>query len=122
MLGKRAIELYRMGYNCSQCIVKAYCDIFGEEDADRLLDMCGGIYGGLGIGSICCVYTGCIMVLGLHCRDNELKQKKALFCFGFSELFGSGSCTLIKEKYGCEQVITGASALLEELISPSKEN
>ena len=50
---KRATELFKRGYNCSQSVVCAFCDVFGlgEETAAKLSE---GLGGGMGRMRLTC--------------------------------------------------------------------
>lgn len=60
-----AIEMFQKGYNCSQSVVVAFCDVSGmtEEYAARLSSSFGG---GMGrMREVCGAVSGMLMVAGL---------------------------------------------------------
>ena len=68
----KAIENMRAGYNCSQAVVCAYCDLF-EVDEVTAYKMAEGF--GLGVGGmkeICGAVSGMVMVAGLKNSNGEL--------------------------------------------------
>ena len=63
--GKRAAELFLQGYNCSQSVVVAFCDVTGltPRNAARLSSSFGG---GMGrMREVCGAVSGMLMVAGL---------------------------------------------------------
>lgn len=67
-----AIQKFKNGYNCSQAVVCAYCDVLGlkEEDAFRIAEGFGGGMGGL--QGTCGAVTGMYMVLSLANSEGNL--------------------------------------------------
>lgn len=63
--GKRAAELFLQGYNCSQSVVVAFCDVTGltPRNAARLASSFGG---GMGrMREVCGAVSGMLLVAGL---------------------------------------------------------
>lgn len=63
--GKRAAELFLQGYNCSQSVVVAFCDVTGltPRNAARLSSSFGG---GMGrMREVCGAVSGMLLVAGL---------------------------------------------------------
>lgn len=63
--GERAAELFLQGYNCSQAVVVAFCDLTGltPEYAARMASSFGG---GMGrMREVCGAVSGMLMVAGL---------------------------------------------------------
>ena len=60
----RAGELFLAGYNCSQSVVVAFCDLTGlsEEFSAKLSSSFGG---GMGIRNVCGAVSGMLTVAGL---------------------------------------------------------
>ena len=76
---ERAQVLFREGYNCSQAVVCAFCDLTGlsVEEAARLSSSFGGGMGRL--REVCGTVSGALLVLGLVCgydspTDQEAKK------------------------------------------------
>ena len=67
-----AVEKFIGGYNCSQAILSAYCDLYGIDEVIAF-KLAEGF--GLGMGGYkdeCGAATGMFMVLGLENSDGEL--------------------------------------------------
>ncbi|MDO4482204.1 MAG: C-GCAxxG-C-C family protein [Bacillota bacterium] len=67
-----AIEKFVGGYNCSQAVLSAYCDLYGIDEV-AAFKLAEGF--GLGMGGFkdeCGAVTGMFMVLGLENSDGEL--------------------------------------------------
>lgn len=62
--GKTARELFLSGYNCSQSVSGAFCDLM-DIDRDKLLRMAAPFGGGMGrMREVCGCVSGMYMVLG----------------------------------------------------------
>ena len=62
---ERAVELFKSGYNCSQAVVEAYCDLFGM-DFDEAMRLSEGFGGGMGRMRLTCgAVSGMFMLAGL---------------------------------------------------------
>ncbi len=98
---KRGVELFKQGYNCSQSVVGAYCDLF-DIPFDVAMRMSASFGGGMGRMRLTCgAATGMFMLAGL---DNGLStpgepQKRAenyslvqKLAEEFKELNGSLTC------------------------------
>ncbi len=67
-----ATEKFLNGYNCSQAVLSAYCDLYGIDEVTAF-KLAEGF--GLGMGGYkdeCGAVTGMFMVLGLENSDGEL--------------------------------------------------
>ena len=67
-----AVEKFVGGYNCSQAVLSAYCDLYGIDEVSAF-KLSEGF--GLGMGGFkdeCGAVTGMFMVLGLENSDGEL--------------------------------------------------
>ena len=63
--GMKAAELFMQGYNCSQAVVVAFCDVTGLE-TDFAAKMASSFGGGMGrMREVCGAVSGMLMVLGL---------------------------------------------------------
>lgn len=71
---KKAIDNFQNGYNCSQAVVGAYCDLFGlkEEDGLRAAEAFGGGMGRLRL--TCGAVSGMFMLAGLRFSKGEAKD------------------------------------------------
>lgn len=77
---KKAVELFKRGYNCSQAVFGAYAEELGL-DLDTALKISSSFGGGMGrMREICGALTGSFMVLGMleggyDARDNKAKAE-----------------------------------------------
>ena len=63
--GMYAAELFMQGYNCSQAVVVAFCDVTGLEK-DFAAKLASSFGGGMGrMREVCGAVSGMLMVLGL---------------------------------------------------------
>ena len=63
--GTKAVELFKQGYNCSQTVVVAFCDVTGLEP-DFAAKMASSFGGGMGrMREVCGAVSGMLMVAGL---------------------------------------------------------
>lgn len=61
--GDRAYELFLNGYNCSQSVAGAYCDLLGM-DLDTVAKLASGFGGGMGrMREVCGAFSGIVMVI-----------------------------------------------------------
>ena len=77
---KKAVELFKSGYNCSQAVFGAYADELGI-DFDTAVKISSSFGGGMGrMREVCGALTGSFMVLGMleggyDARDNKAKAE-----------------------------------------------
>lgn len=68
----RAQELFRQGYNCSQSVFAACCDIFGITDQDLALRLAASFGGGIGrMRQTCGAACGMFLLEGLHSGSSK---------------------------------------------------
>jgi C_GCAxxG_C_C family probable redox protein len=68
---EQAVQTCRSGYNCSQSVFSAYCDIFYIDESKAKL-IAAGFGGGLGsLQKTCGAVTGAIMLIGLRFFDEQ---------------------------------------------------
>lgn len=118
---KLALEYYKNGYNCSQCILKAAADRFDIVLPKKCLNMCRGINNGFGVGSVCSVLVAAIITLGLFFNEQSLKRVRINFLNDFNSKYGSLNCAQLKSKNNCEKIISDVAQILEKIIL-SKSN
>ena len=104
--GKLAAELFLKGYNCSQSVVVAFCDVTGlsPRNAARMSSSFGG---GMGrMREVCGAVSGMLMVLGLlygYDDNGEKDQAKKAHYALVQELAGN-----FREKNGsiiCREIL-----------------
>lgn len=73
----KAVTFFEQGYNCSQAVFMAYCDIYGieTETAAKLATSFGGGMGRL--REVCGAVSGMFLVLGLQYPFTDTKDKTA---------------------------------------------
>lgn len=79
MLKERIRRYCEQGDNCAQIILRAAAEEYGISVSEELISACRGIHGGFGIHGMCSGIVAGVMVLGLLCEEEELKQKRILF-------------------------------------------
>ncbi len=115
MLKERAICYYKKGCNCSQCILKAAEEEYCLDIPRECCKSCEGIYNGLGIGSVCSVLIGCIMVIGIVGKDVSFSRLD--MTDRFNRKFGSINCGSLKRSPDCCDIIAGACDILEDILT-----
>ncbi len=77
---ERAAELFKAGYNCSQAVVVAFCDVTGLDEKTALM-LSSSFGGGMGrLREVCGAVSGMFMVAGQlygysSPTDNEAKKE-----------------------------------------------
>lgn len=128
MLKDKAIEYFKNGYSCSECIVQACIDA-GICDA-YLLPCATTFSGGMSSGCACGSITGSQLVLGyLYGRNNKFgneisaRQKAAEFVEEFKKLNKVTCCRILSSEFSgmdrkmhCSKFVADACDILEQLI------
>ena len=74
---KKAVELFKSGYNCSQAVFGAYADELGI-DFDTAVKISSSFGGGMGrMREVCGALTGAFMVIGMLEGGYDAKDNKA---------------------------------------------
>jgi C_GCAxxG_C_C family probable redox protein len=74
---KRAMEYFKMGYNCSQSVTLSFQEECGIEQ-QTLLRLSASFGGGMGrLREVCGAVSGCFMVLGLLYGYDDPKDREA---------------------------------------------
>ena len=115
MFAEKAISYYNDGCNCSECMLKAYSDIYGTKIDDQLSSASKVINNGFGVGSMCSLLITGVIILSIHFGTDEARGKRLIMLEKFYDKFGNFNCAIVKKK-GCENVIREACGLLEELL------
>ncbi len=77
---KRAVEVFKEGFSCSQAVLEAFCEDLGM-DRDTALKISQSFGGGMAhMGETCGAVTGALMVIGLQygrtkAEDTEAKEQ-----------------------------------------------
>ena len=74
---KIAVDLFNQGYNCSQAVYCAFCDVTGM-DRDEAFKISSSFGGGMGrLGEVCGALTGAFMATGMLLSGVDEKDKAA---------------------------------------------
>lgn len=140
---KIAVDLFNQGYNCSQSVFCAFCDVTGLS-RDEAFKISSSFGGGMGrLGEVCGALTGAFMAMGMllsgtnekdkaskeehYVRVKELgtrfsQEKGSLLCRDLLEInktrpeeFRDG----VKVK-DCEHLVAKAARLLDEYLDELK--
>lgn len=89
--GRRAVELFRQGYNCSQSVVGAWAEDIGLN-FETAVKISAGFGGGMGrMREVCGAVTGAFMVLSMHFStgrsDPESKKEMYVIIQDFAKRF-----------------------------------
>ncbi len=120
MLKERALRYYKTGCNCSQCILKAAEEEYGLTIPQECYECCEGIYNGFGIGSVCSVLIGCIMVIGLSGVD--VSCRRLYMTERFNSKFCSVNCGCLIRDNECSNIIADACDILEDILTEDSKN
>lgn len=111
---EEAIALFEKGYNCSQSVAGAFCDVT-KVDFDTMMRFASAFGGGMGrLREVCGAVSGMFMVTGIlfgYGSPEEVEAKKALYAqvqtlaMQFKNINGSYVC---RELLGLE--LKGADA------------
>ncbi len=134
-LTKRATELFKEGYSCSQAVLGAFAPALGM-DLQQALQVSACFGRGMRCGSVCGACTGALMVLGMqyaadpkaHDLTNRLTTE---FLKRFEQENGATLCRVLLEKTAntdadpaiarmkgpCPGLVASAVKITEELIA-----
>lgn len=118
MISERAEELYDEGRNCSQCLILAAAEE-KSKNIEEALNMLEGVYGGLGIGSICCGVLAGIMAIGILCDKTQIKTKRMEFLTRVYEKYGGADCPTLRaaaaKNGGCRRLVKELGEMVDEV-------
>lgn len=143
---KRAIELFKGGFNCCQAVLAGLCGELGLKEQIALKIACGFGSGIARRQEICGAVSGAVMVIGLKYGRDRIDDRQAVettytlaqtMIREFTELHGSACCRdLLRcdistaegrkqaEAAGlfatkCTSYVEDAARLVERIVSPS---
>ncbi len=74
---KIAVDLFNQGYNCSQAVYCAFCDVTGM-DRNEAFKISSSFGGGMGrLGEVCGALSGAFMATGMLLSGTDEKNKVA---------------------------------------------
>lgn len=114
-LAEAALKYYRNGYNCSQCIIMAYFEIYKRKINPDIINMCGAVNNGFGTGCICSVLVAAIMIFGLIFDEKKARKKRILLFDRFMQKYNCLNCAAISAEK-CDDIIIYVCRITEELI------
>lgn len=72
--GEKAKELFLQGYNCTQAVLIAFCDITGLDEKTSAM-IASGFGGGMGrMREVCGTVSGMFMAYGIICGYSDCKD------------------------------------------------
>lgn len=126
-----ALEYYKLGYSCSESIVKEAIDL-GICD-ESILPIATSFSGGIGSGCLCGAVSGSEIVIGLIFGKNNkfgnepiARAKAAEFIQRFKEKYPATCCRVLSKgfefqslerKQHCMEIVSFCSELLKEAIN-----
>lgn len=125
---ERAGSFRALGYNCAQCVILAFPDITGMDDATAQ-KVSIGLGGGCGSGELCGVVSAMALVVGMMSPGgaNDKKQVYAdmrTLHDDFVGRFGSCVCCELKipgKPIPCNDLITTGIQMLHDKVTPCQK-
>lgn len=88
---EKTMAYCRAGENCSLALLRAASDQYGFPLSKELIDSCGAVCSGFGIGGICSALVAAIMILGILFEPGRSEKTAAVFPAGISgKVWGYG--------------------------------
>lgn len=85
---EKTMAYCRAGENCSLALLRAASDQYGFPLSKELIDSCGAVCSGFGIGGICSALVAAIMILGILFEPEEAKNSGCFSCWHFGKSLG----------------------------------
>lgn len=85
---EKTMAYCRAGENCSLALLRAASDQYGFPLSKELIDSCGAVCSGFGIGGICSALVAAIMILGILFEPEEAKSSGCFSCWLFGRSLG----------------------------------
>lgn len=120
MLQDLALSFSCDGYNCSQCILKACEEAYGIPVSVDAISMCGPVCTGCGVGTICSVLIGAIMVFGIMFDEETAKRLRIRLLYEFNQDYPSINCSELRNNGNeniCDEVIAKVAEITEKIIN-----
>ncbi len=115
-----AIKYYNNGFNCSQCIIKAFQEKYGQAISPEIYSALSAINTGLGIGTVCSAIVAGVMLFGILFDEETAHRLRLKLLTYFDAYFGSINCSGLsrsKNNYnGCDKVISMAAYFTEQIL------
>lgn len=115
-----AVKYYNEGYNCSQCIIKAFQEKYGKSVNDDIYKCLSAVNTGFGVGTVCSALIAGIMIFGLVFDETKAARARLKLLAAFDTYFSSINCSGLnnsKNMYnGCGKVIAMAAFFTEDIL------
>ncbi len=118
---KKALNLFREGYNCSQAVMLAFCDVTGIDEKTAL-KISSSFGGGIGrMRDICGAVSGMFMVAGIlyGYTDADDKDGKNEHYKRIQEL--AGQFKELNESYVCRDILKDVSYTTDHISTERTE-
>lgn len=120
-----------LDYNCAETMLYAADEYYHLNLSKDTFKTMGSFGGGMAIGNVCGVITGCLAALGIifvEEKSHESDKVKILtkrFIERFGKQFGYIDCTPLKDTYRteekrCGDMILAAAEIMEEVVEYGK--
>lgn len=114
---RKAIQFYRQGYNCATCVLKAAQYQYGIVIPQKMIQGCGAVNSGFGIGGMCGVLIIGVMIFGMLFDEKKAKEMRLKLFSRFHEKHSSFNCaSLSVNNDNCESIISDVCDLVEEIV------
>jgi len=121
---EKAIQYYRQGWNCSQCILKAAEAVYGLPISRQCMNACGGVCTGFGVGGLCSVLIAGVMALGMLFDEATVKRLRIQLFTAFHDKYRCTDCATLKSKRGegmlCEGIVADVAAMVERIVAEER--
>jgi len=115
-----AVRFYNEGYNCSQCIIKAFEEKYDYNIEDRSYSALSAVNTGFGVGMVCSALVAGILIFGLVFDEVTAHRARLRLLASFDAYFDSLNCSgldSIKDSSsGCEKIISKAAYFTETIL------
>lgn len=119
MLKEKSIYYYNEGFNCTQCLLKAFEYIYKIPISEQSLKICNNINNGFGVGNICGAVIAGIMIFSLLFDYDTTNRLKMELLFTLNENH-SINCMQLKKEFNekdCTNIIGLIADIIENIIN-----
>jgi len=97
-------------------MLRAVSENYDIKLPDDIEKMMKGISNGFGTGHICAALVSSIMAIGLTCPEREVISARMELLDKFHDKYGTLSCSELKTKGECKDIIAECAGILDEVI------
>jgi C_GCAxxG_C_C family probable redox protein len=120
---QKASEYYGAGYNCSECLLKAFEETYRFPMSRQCYSLCGGISSGFGCDGTCSVLVAAVMILGLIFDKETVKKLRMKLFYEFTALHKDVNCFALKKDVAargdCRVIINEIARITQKIINES---